>query len=75
MAVARFVHTALTAEPPPGWRTQADHLHRELPGPVAWPPSDPQRAVRHLGSDDQCKPRSRDPRSESTADYLAVSIG
>jgi DNA-binding transcriptional LysR family regulator len=26
-AVARFVHTALTAEPPPGWRTQPDHLH------------------------------------------------
>ena len=26
-AVARFVHTALTAELPPGWRTQPDHLH------------------------------------------------
>ena len=26
MAVARFVHVALTAELPPGWRTQADHL-------------------------------------------------
>jgi hypothetical protein len=22
MAAAKFVHTALTAEPPPGWRTQ-----------------------------------------------------
>lgn len=29
-AVARFVHAALTAEPPPGWHTQPDHLrHRE----------------------------------------------
>jgi len=29
-AVARFVHAALTAELPPGWRTQPDHLrHRE----------------------------------------------
>jgi DNA-binding transcriptional LysR family regulator len=27
MAVARFVHAALIAEPPPGWRTQPDHLH------------------------------------------------
>jgi DNA-binding transcriptional LysR family regulator len=27
MAVARFVHAALTAELPPGWRTQPDHLH------------------------------------------------
>ena len=28
-AVARFVHAALTAELPPGWRTQPDHLrHR-----------------------------------------------
>jgi hypothetical protein len=26
-AVARFVHHALTADPPPGWRTQPDHLH------------------------------------------------
>ena len=26
-AVARFVHAALTAELPPGWRTQPDHLH------------------------------------------------
>jgi DNA-binding transcriptional LysR family regulator len=29
-AVARFVHATLTAELPPGWRTQPDHLrHRE----------------------------------------------
>jgi len=29
-AVARFVHAALTAELPPGWRTQPDHLrHRD----------------------------------------------
>ena len=29
-AVARFVHTALTAQPPPGWRTRPGHLlHRE----------------------------------------------
>ena len=29
-AVARFVHAALTAELPPGWHTQPDHLrHRE----------------------------------------------
>jgi len=28
-AVARFVHAALTAELPPGWHTQPDHLrHR-----------------------------------------------
>jgi hypothetical protein len=27
MAVARFVHAALTAELPPGWHTQPDHLH------------------------------------------------
>ena len=27
MAVARFVHTALTAELPPGWRTLPGHLH------------------------------------------------
>jgi hypothetical protein len=27
MAVARFVHTALTAELPDGWRTLPDHLH------------------------------------------------
>jgi DNA-binding transcriptional LysR family regulator len=26
-AVARFVHAVLTAELPPGWRTQPDHLH------------------------------------------------
>jgi DNA-binding transcriptional LysR family regulator len=26
-AVARFVHHALTADPPSGWRTQPDHLH------------------------------------------------
>jgi len=26
-AVARFVHAALTSELPPGWHTQADHLH------------------------------------------------
>ena len=26
-AVARFVHAALTAELPPGWHTQPDHLH------------------------------------------------
>ncbi len=26
-AVARFVHTALTAELPPGWHTLPDHLH------------------------------------------------
>lgn len=26
-AVARFVHAALTAELPPGWRTQPSHLH------------------------------------------------
>jgi len=32
MAVARFVHATLTAQLPPGWRTQPDHLHhRELP--------------------------------------------
>jgi len=32
MAVARFVHTTLTAQLPLGWRTQPDHLHhRELP--------------------------------------------
>jgi DNA-binding transcriptional LysR family regulator len=31
-AVARFVHATLTAELPPGWRTQPDHLrHREQP--------------------------------------------
>jgi hypothetical protein len=31
-AVAKFVHTALTAELPPGWRTQPDHLrHRTDP--------------------------------------------
>jgi DNA-binding transcriptional LysR family regulator len=29
-AVARFVHAALATDPPPGWRTQPDHLyHRE----------------------------------------------
>jgi len=27
MAVARFVHAALTAELPPGWRTLPGHLH------------------------------------------------
>jgi DNA-binding transcriptional LysR family regulator len=27
MAVARFVHSALTARLPPGWRTQPGHLH------------------------------------------------
>ena len=26
-AVARFVHAALTADLPPGWRTQPGHLH------------------------------------------------
>ena len=26
-AVARFVHATLTAELPPGWHTQPDHLH------------------------------------------------
>ncbi len=26
-AVARFVNAALTADLPPGWRTQPDHLH------------------------------------------------
>ena len=26
-AVARFVHTALTAKLPPGWLTQPGHLH------------------------------------------------
>ena len=26
-AVARFVHAALTAELPPGWHAQPDHLH------------------------------------------------
>jgi len=26
-AVARFVHAALTAELPAGWRTLPDHLH------------------------------------------------
>jgi hypothetical protein len=32
MAVARFVHATLTAEPPDGWRTLPDHLHhREEP--------------------------------------------
>jgi DNA-binding transcriptional LysR family regulator len=30
-AVARFVRMALTAEPPPGWRTQPGHLHH-VPG-------------------------------------------
>jgi DNA-binding transcriptional LysR family regulator len=28
-AVARFVHTALTADPPPGWITQPDHLRHQ----------------------------------------------
>jgi hypothetical protein len=27
MAVARFVHAALTAQLPDGWRTLPDHLH------------------------------------------------
>jgi len=31
MAVARFVHRALAADPPPGWDTQADHLHHTEP--------------------------------------------
>jgi DNA-binding transcriptional LysR family regulator len=31
-AVARFVHTALATEPPPGWQTQPDHLHHDAPG-------------------------------------------
>jgi DNA-binding transcriptional LysR family regulator len=30
-AVARFVHTALTADPPPGWHTQPSHLHHHQP--------------------------------------------
>jgi DNA-binding transcriptional LysR family regulator len=37
MAVARFVHAALTAELPPGWHTQPDHLHHH-PGPDAVAP-------------------------------------
>lgn len=28
-AVARFVHTALTADPPPGWLTQPGHLRHQ----------------------------------------------
>jgi len=28
-AVARFVHTALTADPPPGWLTQPSHLRHQ----------------------------------------------
>jgi hypothetical protein len=32
-AVARFVHLALTTNPPPGWYTQPDHLrHQDKPG-------------------------------------------
>jgi DNA-binding transcriptional LysR family regulator len=34
MAVARFVHTALTGDLPPGWRTQPGHL-RHAAGPPA----------------------------------------
>jgi len=33
-AVARFVHTALTGELPPGWPTQPGHL-RHQPGLAA----------------------------------------
>jgi DNA-binding transcriptional LysR family regulator len=33
-AVARFVHTALTSDLPPGWLTQPAHLHHH-PGPAA----------------------------------------
>jgi DNA-binding transcriptional LysR family regulator len=29
-AVARFVHTALTADPPPGWLTQPGHLRHQV---------------------------------------------
>jgi DNA-binding transcriptional LysR family regulator len=32
-AVARFVHTALTTDPPPGWHTQSGHLRYIAPGP------------------------------------------
>ncbi len=32
MAVARFVHRALTADLPPGWHTQPDHLRHIEPG-------------------------------------------
>jgi DNA-binding transcriptional LysR family regulator len=32
-AVARFVHAALTADPPPGWHTQPSHLHHDQPEP------------------------------------------
>jgi hypothetical protein len=28
MAIARFVQTALTIDPPLGWHTQSDHLRR-----------------------------------------------
>jgi hypothetical protein len=31
IAVARFVHCALTADLPPGWHTQPDHLHHTEP--------------------------------------------
>jgi len=31
MAVARFVHRALAADPPTGWYTQPDHLHHTEP--------------------------------------------
>lgn len=34
MAVARFVHTALTSDVPPGWHTQPGHL-RHQGGPAA----------------------------------------
>jgi DNA-binding transcriptional LysR family regulator len=30
-AAARFVHCALTADPPPGWHTQPGHLHHTQP--------------------------------------------
>jgi DNA-binding transcriptional LysR family regulator len=65
MAVARFVHTALTAEPPAGWRTQPDHLHHRQLHQARWRgrPSGGQRAVHCLESDDRCKPQAADPCS------------
>ena len=44
MAVARFVHCALAADPPPGWYTQPDHLHHTEPDEnPAGPHLSPQR--------------------------------
>jgi DNA-binding transcriptional LysR family regulator len=37
MAVARFVHAALTAELPDGWRTLPDHLHHREERPASGP--------------------------------------